>query len=296
MQKKRLIKPFLFLFFFASIPNVHARDVSVYLILDDIGSYKLFTGIEGRVFSGPPSKYSQTSTGGVLDAAGHFSKNDVCYEVSYIRPGSKWPFVKVEVTQHGGSHSDKWLEHELQKDFRNYFGLPGDSFVMRQLDGQTIMAYGAGGWTYRWLSGNKAIHIEYTDLMMTRPEPLEIVGAYLSKHPSSLKEMTSYDLRTYGNQAKWIRDEMERRLWLCDKWFQAQNADDVDIDRTLREIGVHLDVFLDYREKYYGVSATKEKEVLAQYLYTKNAHAISNKLDRYKRWWSNNRGKAIALP
>ncbi|MEJ2364685.1 MAG: hypothetical protein P8017_08385, partial [Deltaproteobacteria bacterium] len=109
-------------------------------------------------------------------------------------------------------------------------------------------------------------------------------------------KMTSYDLRTYGNQAKWIKDEMERRLWLCDKWLQPQNAETVAINRTLREVGDHLDVFLDYREKYYGVSATKEKEVLAQYLYTKNAHAISNKLDRYKRWWSNNRGKAIALP
>ena len=108
--------------------------------------------------------------------------------------------------------------------------------------------------------------------------------------------MTSYDLRTYDNQAKWIRDEMERRLWLCDKWSQLQKTDNVAIDRTLREVGDHLDVFMDYRDKYHGMSATKEKEALSKYLYTKNADAIRNKLDRYKRWWSNNKGKAIELP
>ena len=294
MTKRISVLVFLIFFIFQTPAYTAVTD---YLILEDIASYELFTGIEGRVFSGPPSKYSQTSTGGVLGGAAHFSENNVSYEVSYKLPGSKWPFVKVEVTTHAGGDSDKWLLHEAEWDFRNYYGLPSDSYVMRVINDNTIMAFGAGGWDYRWLSGDKVIDIKYTDLQMTKPEPLEVVNAYLAKHPSTLPSMTSADLRTDENKTKWIKDEIERRLWLCDKWLQQLDEGKTEQYKVISEVvNDHLEVFLDYREKYYGISAAEDKQILSGYLQAKNEKEIRKKLTEYKQWWAENKTKPINLP
>ncbi len=76
--------------------------------------------VPGRVFSGPPSKCSQTSSGGVLNAVGHLAENDVGYEASYKEPNGTWPFVKVDVTQHSGSWYSNFLRHcrEINKRCR----------------------------------------------------------------------------------------------------------------------------------------------------------------------------------
>ncbi|GBE54828.1 MAG TPA: hypothetical protein ENG83_02105 [Nitrospirae bacterium] len=289
---KRLV---IFIFLICILPALIYAAVTDYLILEDIGTYKLFTGITGRVFSGPPSKYSQTATGGILDAAGHFSENDQSYEASYTTIGSKWPFIKVEVTQHAGSDSDKWLLHEVEKSFRTYYGIPGDPYAMRVIDGNTIIVYGSAGWAYRWVSGNKVIQISYYDSQMEKPEPLEVVSAYLAKHPSTLTPITSADLRTDTNKTKWIKDEMDRRLWLCDKWFYQLQLQKAELNKVLRESVDSMNVFLDYREKYYGISATDEKKLLGEYLQANDGTAIKNKLAEYKAWWSENKDKAISL-
>lgn len=56
-----------------------------------------------------------------------------------------------------------------------------------------------------------------------------------------------------------------------------------------------MNVFLDYREKYYGISATDEKKLLWEYLRANDGTAIKNKLAEYKAWWSDNKDKAIDL-
>lgn len=279
-------------------PTITNATVTDYLILGDIGSYKLFTGIQGRVFSGPPSKYSQTATGGILDAAGHFSEGDTSYEASYTEIGGSWPFVKVQVTQHAGSDSDKWLLHEVESSFRGREkeGWLGQSLYesasIRVIDGNKIFDY--GNVDYRWISNNVVVYIHYTDLTGTKPEPLEIVQAYLRKFPSTIT-ITDTEIKSREQNEKWIKDEMERRLWLGDKWFMALQLGKAKLDKVLRESVNHMNIFLDYRENYYGISARKEKGVLWEYLQAKNGTGIKNKLAEYKSWWEANKDKPINL-
>ncbi len=265
--------------------SVNGEEITDYLIIKDIGGYKA-------------SKNPSAGRGsGVLSGAGHFiyDHQDINHRISYYDLGVRGG-AKVQVTQHTGFDSDKWLLHELSRDFRNYFGLPGDSYVMRQINGVTLMATGSGGWAYRWLSGNKVIHIEYTDLQMTKPEPLEVVNAYLAMHPSTLISITSYDLRNDNNKTIWIKDEMSRQLWLCDKWFSYHESSGTDIAKTIREVVSHLGDFLDYRERYYGINAKGDKRTLEKYMLSSNETGIKDQLVLYKQWWDVNKGKPINLP
>ncbi len=290
---KRILLFIFALFVFPALIHAAATD---YLILQDIGPYKIFTTVFPEDFSGPPPKYSQTNTGGILDAAGHFSENDLSYEASYTETGGKWPFVKVEVTQHPGSDSDKWLLHEVDVDFRNYYGIPGESYAVVKIEGNTVFEFGSAGWDYRWLSGNKVIMIEYHDPEMTKPEPLEIVRAYLAKHSSTIPAMTLEQLRSADNKTHWIKDEMDRRLWLCDKWDAQYQLGKVQQNELLRELVDHMNIFLDYREKYYDIKARDEKIALSNYLYQNDLTSIKNKLTDYKTWWSSHKGDSINLP
>ena len=272
-----------------------AQEVTDYLILEDIGRYK----IEGvSLFKDDPFvAYRKSSHAGILGAAGHFGTdhNDTTYETAYTGgPGYSAP--TVQVTQHPGSDSDKWLLHEVDAEFRNYYGMPDDSFMVKTIDGNTILAFAAGGWDYRWLSGNKVILIEYTDLQMEKPEPLEVVKAYLAKHPSTLPAITSADLRTSDNKTKWIKDEMERRLWLSEKWFTQLDLQKAELTAVLKEVVKHLDVFLKYREKYYGVAAKTDRILLQTYLSQNNAASLKEKLKEYQLWWSQNKTEPINLP
>ena len=274
-------------------------EVTDYLILEDIAAYKLEK--ESREFPDrklrPITPYkTYKGSAGVVGGAGHFAydHDDMTYETGYENSTLEMG-VEVQVTQHSGSASDMWLPHEVDRNFRNYYGQPGDSYVMRQINGNTVMAAGSGGWTYHWLSANKVIRIEYTDLQMTKPEPLEVVQAYLAKHPSTLTPMTSADLRTADNKTKWIKDEMDRRLWLCDKWnaqFQLGKASQADMFRALVD---NMTVFLKYRQKCYGITATDDINALFDYSRNNDAAAIMNKLTAYKTWWAANKGNAINL-
>jgi hypothetical protein len=273
-----------------------SQNVSDYLVLQDIGAYKLDR--PEKVFAGEPpigGPRSYDNWSGILAATGHFPDHvDKAYEVMYIGGGGL-PSPTVQVTQHSGSDSDKWLLHEVDRDFRTYYGIPGEIYGPRQIDGQTILEAFAGGGNYRWLSGNKVIMIEYQDSQLTKPEPLEIVRAYLAKHPSSLSPMSLAQLRSSENKTKWIKDEMERRLWLCDKWETQFQLGKVQQKDMLQEQVKSMEVFLNYREKYYGMKAADEKNLLNGYLSQNNRAAIRNKLDEYKQWWSANKTKAISL-
>lgn len=297
MFKKLLFILSILLLVFISTASAAVTD---YLILQDIPPYKLFTGIPGRVFSGPPRKYSLTTTGGILDAAGHFSENDVSYEASYIETESKWPFVKVEVTQHSGSETDKWLPHEFEGSYRDgddsdgrLGRLSGAGVKIREIGGNRFVYWGLGGGSYTWVSGLKVIEIKYVDLQRDKPEPLEVVQAYLQKLPSTIPATLVLDK---AHDSEWIKNEMDRRLWLCDKWILQIQPSDALLRKKLRNIVDHMKVFLDYREKYYALAAASEKQTLDGYLAQNDEASIRAKPTEYKAWWNANKGAAINLP
>lgn len=57
-----------------------------------------------------------------------------------------------------------------------------------------------------------------------------------------------------------------------------------------------MNVFLDYREKYFGIKAADEKNLLASYLSTNNGTGIKTKLAEYESWWTAHKGDTITLP
>lgn len=281
-MKKTLILMLMLLL----LPGISSsQEVGNFLILNDIGEYKF-----------RPNRVITIGNAGVLVPTGHFpGHGDMTYEGIYIHPQT-YLGVTVKVTQHAGADSDRWLLHELGAEFRNYYGIPGDSYAVVKIDGNTIFEFGSEGWDYRWLSGNKVIMIEYTDLQMTKPEPTEVVRAYLAKHPSTLPPMTLVDLRSAEYKTMWIKDEMERRLWLCDKWLMQVQLGKAELNKILDTLVKNMFVFLDYREKYYGLTAKDEKIALVGYLSAKDETSIKSKLTGYKNWWNVNKSKSINLP
>jgi hypothetical protein len=278
------------------VPTISfSQNFADYLILQDIGPYKLEAPqkVVGGFIGGP----RVFDGAGVIAPTGHFylDHTDETYEV-YYEGGSTLPSATVQVTQHFGGDSDKWLLHEVDKEFRTYYGVPDPSYIVKTVDGNTILTFGAGGWDYRWISGNKVIMIEYHDSQMTKPEPLEIVKAYLAKHPPTLPTITTESSRNSVNVTAWIKDEMDRRLWLCDKWFEQLQLGKTDQKTALQEAVKSMNVFLDYREKYYGMKAADEKNLLDDYLSKNNETSIKSKLQEYKTWWTANKtGSLIGL-
>jgi hypothetical protein len=256
-----------------------AVDVADLLITQDIGQF-MFRGKGGGQGSG------------ILSTVDHFSKDhiDESYSGVYFNKPVKIG-VNVEVTRHVGSDSDKWLLHEVEQDFRNYFGMPGRTYGPRVINGQTILEDTVGGVIYRWISGTKIINIQYIDLDMAKPEPIEVVQAYLAKHPSTLPAMTLQGVRSTAGRTTWIKDEMDRRLWLCDKWFMQLQLKKADEKQVYQESVKSMMVFLDYRDKYYAIKSANDKELLIQYLRQNNGTGIKAKLIEYKNWWAVNREK-----
>ena len=256
-----------------------------------LADYLITSDINGFIASKNPTAGDGP---GMLAGVDHFyfDHKDRTFRISYFNLTTRVGPV-IQVTQHAGSDSDKWLLHEIDMDFRTYYGLPGRSYGPRQIEGQTVLEDVAGGRNYRWLSGNKVIMIEYRDPQLTKHEPIEVVGAYLAKHPSTLPPIRLIDLRSAEYKAVWIKDEMERRLWLCDKWFVQLESDRSKLSSILKTIADHMVVFLDYREKYYGIQGKDDKIALTGYLSAKDETSIRNKLAGYKTWWNANKTKSI---
>ena len=304
MKTNRTVTNILtFLVSFLLLPCVAAaQNVSDYLILQDIGAYKLSTpkksSIAGFGIMGGPRVDQNDS--GVLSGSDHFPDHtDTTYGLMYLGSGV-YPPTEVKVTQHTGGDSDRWLLHEIEKSFRTSkierLGLPyGASVAMRDVNGNKILYGGLGGGQYRWLNNNIVIDIEYTDLQRTKPEPLEVVQAYLAKYPSTITT-TDAVFKSSAYNVQWIKDEMDRHLWLCDKWnaqFQAGKTTQKDL---LDELADNMEVFLNYRQKYYGISADADLEAFFGYKQNNNIASIQTKLTEYKTWWSANKTKAITLP
>ena len=190
---------------------VFSQTINNYLILNDIGEYKYR----------PKRTIEIYGNSGILISTGHFplDHDDITYETRYVHPITI-SGVSVQVTQHAGSDSDRWLLHEVEDGYRDTNTLSAGlakSSRLREINGNRIFFYGGGVVAYSWLSNNIVVNIQYTNLSGPKPEPLEVVKAYLAKFPSTVPAMTI----DQAHNEQWIKDEMERRLWLCDKWFMA---------------------------------------------------------------------------
>ena len=262
------------------IPALAYSQASNYLILEDIGSFRKIT--------------KGGASGDVLAGAGHFGEDhqDESYGVSYhSKEAHLW--VDVQVTRHSGSDSDRWLLHELEMSYQKSITL-GAAYAapnpLRDISGNKILFM----WGYyAWISNNVVVSIQFTDLTGTKPEPLEVVQAYLQKFPSSIPTELVLD---DNHKKQWIKEEMERQLWLCDKWFYQLQLRKVDQDKVFKEVVDHLNDFLDYRTKYYRLKADDEKKLLAGYLSQNNGTGIKSKLDEYKKWWAIHKADTISVP
>ncbi len=56
-----------------------------------------------------------------------------------------------------------------------------------------------------------------------------------------------------------------------------------------------MNIFLDWREKYYGIKAEDEKNLRTGYLNANNGTGIAIKLDECRKWGAENKTKAIDL-
>jgi len=289
---------YVFILLFITVANSQAQNVSDYLILHDIGDYKFITQVKdfitGQMKIVPG--YIERIAPGILAGADHFDldHNDITYETDYVNKDIELA-VEVQVTQHAGSGSDKWLLHEVEDAYRessiDKIGLITQGTRMRDINGNKILSLRGSG--YSWISNYKNIDISYTDFYGNKPEPLEIIQTYLNKFPSTIPSSLILDK---AHDEQWIKDEFDRRLWLCDKWFQHLSEGKTELYDALKEVNDNLEVFLDYREKYYEIDAFDEKKTLSGYLVAKNEEAIRNKLEEYKEWWNENKSKPINLP
>ena len=275
--------------------SVSAQAITDYLILQDIGAYKLDKpekNLPGEPPSGGPRNYDGP---GALAGSEHFRDHtDKTYEVMYLG-GDSLPSPTVKVTQHINADSDKWLVHEVDADFRSYYGFPAETYGPRTIDGQTVLEDSVGGAYYRWVSGDKIVAIRYSDAQLSKPEPLEIIRAYLAKHPSTLKPMKLSQLRSAESKTTWIKTEMDRRLWLCDKWFMQLQMQKVEEKLVHEEVFKNMKVFLKYRERYYGIKSDDEENLIYTYFLQNSGTAIKTKLLEYKNWWGVNKTKPISL-
>ena len=300
MRYFRIICTLAIIVFVAKIAS--AASAADYLILQDIGDYKHKTQGKDFITLQPHAipGYSVRIAPGFLAGNDHFDEDhdDTTYETKYVNRIIHLG-AEVQVIQHAGADSDKWLMHEIDDGYRAHFGLPDPSYSIEVLDGNTILTYGAGGWEYRWISGNIVIKIQSYDLQMTKPAPLEVVKAYLVKYPSSLPSLKLAALRSAENTTKWIKGEMERRLWLCDKWFKQIGVKEQK--EVMARVVESMNIFLDYREKYFNkyillrIKASAEKGLLYNLQSQGNTTALKEKLEEYKKWWGDNKNNALHL-
>ncbi len=255
-----------------------------YLIMQDINTYKMMGSGGGK-------------GSGIVIAASHFSidHTDESYEAIYFHDTNEIG-VTVQVTKHSGSDSDKRLLHEVEDSYRSddpaRLGFLSQGTIIKKRGNDRFFSIRLGGGSYMWVSNNVVVSIDYTSLQGGKPEPIEVIQAYLQKFPSTIPASLVLDK---AHDTTWIKDEMDRRLWLCDKWVMQLQLKKVEEKQTYQETVKSMNIFLDYREKYYGIKAADEKNLLAGYLNANNGTAIKAKLTEYKNWWSVNKDKAISL-
>ena len=291
---KNSLVPFLLLLSVMMPVNVIAGNPSDYLILRDIGPYKLSKPeklIPGFAPIGGPRAYDGP---GVVTADGHFPDGvETTYEIMYLSGGTGNISPTVYVSLYPGGEADQWLLHELEDAFRTDDDLNESLDApnpLKLIDNNTI--FSVWGY-YRWMSNNVSVSIEFTDYTGTKPEPLEVVREYLAKYPSTIPSTTKLDR---NHTVTWLKNEMTRRLWLADKWAGLIQPGDVELSKKLKSMVDSMEVFLNYRAKYFAVDAKDEIEALKGLAELNNETAIRAKLTEYKEWWGAHKSESISLP
>lgn len=280
-----------------AVPSLRVNaSTTDYLILNNIGSYEI--NQSQVVFPNEPAVGGPQMTDGpgILSGVDHFfDHDDKTYQVRYIGVNRN-PSPKVQVTQHAGADSDKWLLHEVEDAYRSNtderMGLISQGTRIREINGNKIIGMRGSGYT--WVCNNVIIDVSYTDLQGNKPEPLEIIQAYLAKYPSRIT-VAPAEFKSAAYNVQWIKDEMERRLWLCDKWSMQLQLGKVSQRDMLEALVKHMKVFLNYRQKYYGVKATDDITAISTALQANDGTTIKSKLAEYKSWWNANKGKSISI-
>jgi hypothetical protein len=289
-MRRSLISALLFLLFEGVAYSQTADD---YLILQDIGRYKSTIGREfvlmGKVYKGGPlvSRLGD-------EVSGYY----MAYETDY-EGGEGYSAPTVQVRLHT---STQWLGHEVEGGYRTEktmdatFSAPNP---VREIDGQRIFQLKRRA--YSWVSGgNKVINITYTDLTGTKPEPIEIIQAYLAKYPSSIT-LTNEEAKSPSHTESWLRNEMERRVWLMEKWAGVGNADVLKQAEAMRTILTHVEVFAKYRQKYLGEDPLPLIRAFFQAagsggVVTPDGWArLVEEVAKLRTWWDQNKGRPLSL-
>jgi hypothetical protein len=177
-------------------------DAAAYLIMNDIPPfYRLTETIDAYTHKRKtiPGYTSNRLSGALQGVDQYLVDLPITYETTY-QSDTLEIGIGVQVTKFVSSDSDKWLVHELDMAFRDKFD--NALYVPRLINGQTLFVMAiVDGRSYRWLSGKTVIAIEYRGSPRTLPEPMEIVHAYLLKHPSTLPPLTLQELRSAANKS-----------------------------------------------------------------------------------------------
>jgi hypothetical protein len=254
-----------------------------YLITNDIVAYQKFT--------------KGGSSGDYLDATGHFSEvnEEAAYGIIYL---SKQYHMRVNanVSVHGGTDNDRWLLHEVEKRFRaEELGNQIESGAsIRAIGSYTIFFYEhptLGGADYQWISANNIVVSVSCNACNEpgKPEPLEVVQAYLAKHPSTIT-LTDAQLKSHAHSVQWLRDEMERRVWLAEKWLPLAKGDNSKVENVVD----NLIEFLKYRDKYLGKSGKNDAIELGKYNNNKDIESLEKKLKSLREWWNDHKTESLS--
>ncbi len=285
------------------MPCLSMADVSDYLILNEIGSYRIIKETIHPITKKIVMRDGYTieeEHAGVSLASIHFNvdHNDTTYGTYYESDVADLG-VRVQITQHAGADSDQWLMHEIEDAYRDgndkegRLGLLTQGTRIRDIDGNKIIGMRGGG--YNWVSNSILVDVSYTDLYGTKPEPLEILKAYLAKYPSSMI-LTDTEFKSATHNEKWIKDEMGRRLWITGKWLEAHGAGTAELKDTLYNTYKSLEVFLRYREKYFEVGAIDHIREIYAFKKEGQVAGMQAKAQELDQWWQLNKNEEITLP
>jgi len=113
--------------------SASAQQISDYLITNNIGDF--LASANPTSGKGP----------GIVVGADHFYHDhaDMTYRISYFNLQTKVG-PEIQVTQHSGSDSDKWLLHEVENNFRRNPEQDRFKGVLREINGNRVFTYARG--------------------------------------------------------------------------------------------------------------------------------------------------------
>lgn len=273
----------------------YAQTAGDYLILQDIDRYKLTKGIElrGRILGAEPSV---TRMG---DAAqGYY----ISYGTRYVG-GTGYAVPNVEVRVYD---STQWMLHELERDIKNrkegVATTTNIAAATEPVDNYPVIVFEVSGGSYRWISGNKAIILNYRDANFQYPIPMEVISAYLKKYPSTLP--ATYQIRHPDREKEFIREEFDYHLWVADRCVSLIQEADPKRNEKLKDAAKHLEEFAKYRKTYFsnllsflGNNMDADIELLQHARMRADLETIvRTKLAEYKEWWAEHKTDEITFP